>query len=163
MARHELERYDGARQDLESSMKLLPTAQGHYLLGRMDMRDGNRESATAHFDAAKASNSDAGVNSNRELARMDPLQYLNVQGAMDQAGKVYAVLENQAPLTIGEISLEVLYLDDKSERQQFERLINQSVEAGKSVNIPLGLDGYKDYTDLNNRLKVRATAAKALD
>jgi tetratricopeptide (TPR) repeat protein len=163
MARHELERFDGARQDLESSLKMLPTAQAHYLLGRLDMRDGKRESASAHFDAAKSSNSEAGMNSNRELARMDPMQYLQVQAAMDQSGKAYAILENQAPLTIGDIMLEVLYLDDKGERQQFSRKINQNIEAGKSANIPLGLSGYTDYKDLEQRLRVSASSARAMD
>ena len=163
MTRHELERYEGARQDLETSLKMLPTAQAHYLLGSLDMRDGNRQSAIAHFDAAKASNSEAGVNSNRELARMDPLQYLTVQGAMDQSGKAYAILENKAPLTIGGIMLDVTYINNQGERKQFSRELNQSLEAGKSANIPLGLDGYKDYKDLSARLHVGATSAKAVD
>jgi predicted Zn-dependent protease len=163
MARHELERYDGARQDLESSMNLLPTAQAHYLLGRLDMRAGDRESAIAHFDAAKSSNSEAGVNSNRELARINPLQYLQVQGAMDQSGKAYAVLENGAPLTIGEITLLVTYVDDNGQRQEFSKLVNQKLEAGKSANIPLGLDGYKTRTELNQRLRVTASSARAVE
>ncbi len=163
MARHQLERYDESRQDLESSIKILPTAQAHYLLGRLDMREGMRESAITHFDAAKASGSEAGINSNRELARIDPLQYLRVQGAMDQSGRAYAVLENVAPLTIGEITLDVLYLDENGERQRFSRRLKQYVEAGKSANIPLGLEGYKNYTDLNQRLKVSASSARTID
>ena len=163
MARHELERYDGARTDLESSLKMLPTAQAHFLLGQLDMRDGNRDSAVAHYDAAKASGSDAGINSNKELARMDPLQYVVVQGAMNQSGEAYAILENKAPLTIGEITLDVIYVNEKGERKQFVRQINQSLEAGKSANIPLGIDGYKDYNDLKQRMKVSASHAKALE
>lgn len=163
MARHELERYDGARADLESSIKMLPTAQAHYLLGQLDMRDGNRKTAITHFHAAKASNSEAGVNSNRELARIDPLQYLQVQGAMNQAGRAYAILENKAPITIGEIRLEVSYLDAKGERHQYARQLYQSLEPGKSANIPLQPDGFKDHNDLNQRFRVSATSATAMN
>ena len=94
---------------------------------------------------------------------MDPLQYIVVQGAMDQSGEAYAILENKAPLTIGEITLDVIYVNEKGERKQFVRQINQSLEAGKSANIPLGIDGYKDYNDLKQRMKVSASHAKALE
>lgn len=163
MVRHELGRSDAARQDLQTSLELLPTAQAHYLLGQIDLSNGNRDAAMAHFDAARSSNSEAGVNSNRELARMDPLQYLQVQAAMDQAGKAYAVLKNTAPVTLGNISLQVLYLDRNGQRQQINRQLNRKLGAGKSVNIPLGLGGYEDYTDLNQRLRVSANSAKALN
>ena len=82
---------------------------------------------------------------------------------MDQSGKAYVFLENQAPLTIGDIMVEVLYLDEKGEQQQFSRKINQNIEAGKSANIPLGLSGYTDYKDLEQRLRVSASSARAMD
>jgi predicted Zn-dependent protease len=51
-ARYERQRYDLARADLEQSIKLLPTGDAHYMLGNLDRRSGNMDSAIEHYRAA---------------------------------------------------------------------------------------------------------------
>ena len=133
------------------------------MLGDMDLKAGRRESAIAHFNAAKGSNSEAGVNANRELARMDPLQYLQIQVGLDQAGKAHALLKNTAPVTLGNITLQVLYLDANDQRRQIDRKLKRKLDTGKSVQIPLGLGGYQSYADMEQRLRVSISNARALN
>jgi len=70
MVRTELNEHQGARRDLEASLGLLPTAQGHYFLGRVERNTGNRQKAIEQFRIAAQSQSDVGQRARQALSDM---------------------------------------------------------------------------------------------
>lgn len=59
-----------AREFLETSQSLLPTAPGHFALGEIALRAGDRDQAIAHYRSAAASDSEAGRRARQRLEEM---------------------------------------------------------------------------------------------
>jgi predicted Zn-dependent protease len=70
MVRAELGNDQGARQDLEASIALLPTAQGHYFLGVIERRGGNRQKAIEQFRIAAQADGEVGQRARQALSEM---------------------------------------------------------------------------------------------
>lgn len=70
MVRDELNQLDGARQDLRRSLELIPTAEGHYHLGNVERKAGNRDQAVRHYRTAAQSDSPAGRAARRALGEL---------------------------------------------------------------------------------------------
>lgn len=70
MVRAELDNRRGARQDLEASLALLPTAQGHYFLGAVERAEGNRQKAIEQFRIAAQAQGDIGQRARQALSDM---------------------------------------------------------------------------------------------
>lgn len=99
----------GAREDLKQSLQLLPTADAHYLLGRLEERAGNSKQAINHFKQASESRSRAGQEAFRALVKLDlpkePGRYLKTGLRTDNDGMLLLLIKNTTPLTIGNIKL----------------------------------------------------------
>jgi len=66
-----------ARDDLSASLQRLPTADGHYHLGNVERRSGNRQQAIEHYRTAAGSDTEAGRKARAQLVEMgvvDPAQ-----------------------------------------------------------------------------------------
>jgi len=70
MARNELEQHDAARTDLAAANERMPTAIGHYLLGTIEQRDGNRDQAIRHYRIAARSDAPIGQQARQRLAAL---------------------------------------------------------------------------------------------
>ncbi|NKI34344.1 M48 family metalloprotease [Wenzhouxiangella sp. XN79A] len=70
MARNELERYDAARGDLAAANQRMPTAIGHYLLGTIEQRAGNRTAAIENYRVAARSDTPVGQQARQRLDAM---------------------------------------------------------------------------------------------
>jgi len=70
MVRAELGNDPGARQDLEASLALLPTAQGHYFLGVIERRSGNRQRAIEQLRIAAQADGEVGQRARQALSEM---------------------------------------------------------------------------------------------
>lgn len=70
MVREQLGNLDGARGDLQASIERLPTAQGHYFLGNVERRAGNRQRAIEHYRVAAESSDETGERARRALQEM---------------------------------------------------------------------------------------------
>ena len=99
----------GARQDLKQSLKLLPTADVHYLLGRLEQKTGNSKLAYNHFKQASESRSRSGKAAAIELVQLDlphnPGRYLKTGLKIDKDGVLLLLIKNASPVTIGDIEL----------------------------------------------------------
>jgi beta-barrel assembly-enhancing protease len=60
-----------ARLDLEKSLTYLPSAEAHTALGMLDLNEGYRQSAIAHFRIASQADSPAGAQARSVLERLD--------------------------------------------------------------------------------------------
>ena len=70
MVREQLGNLDGARTDLAASIERLPTAQGHYFLGNVERRAGNRQRAIEHYRVAAQSTDETGERARQALRDM---------------------------------------------------------------------------------------------
>ncbi len=70
MARQELDKRSGAREDLQASIERLPTATAHFFLGNIERADGNTRQAIEHYRFAARSSSDIGQRAKLALQEM---------------------------------------------------------------------------------------------
>ncbi len=97
----------GARSDLQRSLKLLPTAEGHYMLGLIERSDGDTQAAMRHFRTAASSNSPAGRAAGKELQRLSSgsraVNQLPTALGMDRGGNLLVQVTNNTGATIKDI------------------------------------------------------------
>lgn len=70
MARERLGNLQGARADLQQSVELLPTADGHYYLGNVERRQGRRQEAIENYRKAAGSDTKTGERARAALRDM---------------------------------------------------------------------------------------------
>ncbi|MCW8906830.1 MAG: M48 family metalloprotease [Sedimenticola sp.] len=106
-----LEDQAGARRDLQQSVALLPTADAHYLLGRLALQAGQRKNALEHFRTASDSPADSGLAAKVALVELDlaehPQRYLNSRLSVDSEGYLTVRLENPSPLPVNSVQLQL--------------------------------------------------------
>jgi predicted Zn-dependent protease len=163
--RLDLGQSDGARTDLESSLEMLPTAQAHYLLGNMDRDNRQADSARKHYEAASQSNSEAGVNAQRELVLMDiatdPGKFVQTAGAKGEQGRAHCLIGNRAGVNLTGIQVRATY-NDGSQTFQNSNTYNQVLEATKQDSVAFGWT-VPEGVDLRNRLQCEIQAARVTD
>lgn len=111
MLKARLDDASGARNDLQKSVALLPTADAHYLLGRLALQSGARQRALEHFRQASDSPAESGQSARVALVELDlaahPEHYLNSRLALDEQGFLLVRLENPTPLPVTAIRLQL--------------------------------------------------------
>lgn len=104
-----------AEKYLSKSNALLPTAPGHYFLGKIAEERGDLNDALKNYQAAADSNSEIGKQSTAEYIRLDfpqhPAKYLQAVPQMDSNGNLYAVVQNPTPLAVGRVQVRVVQYD----------------------------------------------------
>lgn len=92
----------GAQRDLQRSLKLLPTADAHYALGRMALTEDDQSNALQHFKSAATSSSPVGKAAGREIAKLEvgrnPSRYLKAGLGRDRSGYLVVEVANQTRL-----------------------------------------------------------------
>jgi len=99
-----------ARDDLERSVGLLPTALAMSELGELALQSNDRVSAKEYFQAASAASGLVGEQSLAAFMRLDipdnPTQYVAAQPVVNNAGRLLARVENRSPVAMRDISIE---------------------------------------------------------
>lgn len=115
-----LDRKTEAEKYLNEGNKLLPTAPGHYLLGKIAEGRGDVTTALKNYQVAAGSNSEIGKQSTADLVRLDmpqhPEKYLRSGVQADGAGNVFAIVENPTPVTVRRVQLRVIQYDARTGR-----------------------------------------------
>ncbi len=118
-----------ARQDLEKSLALLPTADGSYALGRLLIRQGERRRAVKLFRTAAKSHSPAGRAALRALHIYDlpdhPDRYLDTRLEENQ-GRFRVIISNPASVALTGLRVRVT----RSRKHYFEFTINRVLKPG---------------------------------
>jgi len=166
-ARYELGKFDPARADLERSLELLPTAQANFLLGNLDKRAGNMESALEHYQAAAGSNSEISKQAEKELVIIDmplnPGRYIQTRALLGQNGKVSAAVRNNSPVTVRNVTLMVEYIDSNGKYREFSRRIDQAMDPGEQGQVSTGISDIPDPNELGRRVRLTVTGAMVQD
>ena len=165
--RYERGNFKAARADLEKSLELLPTAQANLLLGNLDKRAGNLESAARYYQAASQTNSPVSKEAQKELVLMElpqnPGKYIQSAVLLDRGGKVVAAVRNTAPVAVNSIRVKVEYIDSNRQFREFSLRIPGTLEAGQQASVPTKIDDIVNTNDLGRRVRVTVTAARVAE
>ncbi|MGD9264983.1 MAG: M48 family metalloprotease [Lysobacterales bacterium] len=160
-ARYERSNFAAARTDLERSMELLPTGQAHYLLGNLDKRAGNLQSAVKHYQAAAQSGNKA---AEKEMVLLElpqnPGKYIKSGALLGQNGAVGAAALNNSPVSVKAIRLKVEYIDASGQIRQLSRGIRDTLAPGEQAAVATGISGFANANDLARRVRVTVISAE---
>ncbi len=124
--------------------ELLPTAPGHALLGNIAEERGDVDGALQHYQIAASSNSEIGQQAGARAVHLDlprnPGKYIRSGALADNAGNLYAVVENATSTPIGRVQVHVIKYDAQTGRaigQSRPMLIN-GIQPGKRNQIAIG-------------------------
>ena len=106
---------------LKKANSLLPTAPGHALyLGEIAEERGDIDAALQNYQLAASSNSDIGKEANSRGVKLDlprnPAKYIRSGAVTDNAGNVYAAVENATNVPVGRVQVRVVKYDAKTGR-----------------------------------------------
>ncbi len=142
IALYNLGRKDEAEKFLTKSNEMLPTAPGHYLLGKIAEGRGNMQNALKNYAVAADSNSEIGKQSSADYVRLDfpnhPEKYLRTAAQADGSGQVFAVVQNPTPVDVGRVQVRVVQYDAKTGRaigQSQPLMIRGGIASQKTGNV----------------------------
>ena len=162
--RYERKRFAQARVDLEYSLELLPTGDAHFMLGTLDKRSGNMESAIEHYREAAQSGS---KQAQRELVLLElpsnPGKFIQTRATLGREGKVYAAVRNNSPVRIGGIRLKVEYINSNDKLREFTMTFRQAFKPTESAALPTKIRDIADANDLQRRVRLTVIGAKVLE
>lgn len=129
---------------LKRANELLPTAPGHALMGQIAEERGQTDVALQHYQMAAGSNSDIGKDATKRAMRIDlprnPSKYIQSGVQADNAGNLYAVVQNPTSVDMGRVQVRVVKYDARSGRavSQSRSMLINGVAAGKQNNVAVG-------------------------
>ena len=138
----------GRKAEAEPYLKrgnaLLPTAPGHALLGQIEEENGNIDAALLDYQAAAGSDSDIGKQASERAVRIDlprnPSKYLQSGALADNAGNLFAVVQNDTGLPVGRVQVRVVKYDAQTGRAvgQSQPMVINGVQPGKRNQVAIG-------------------------
>lgn len=156
----------GATQDLETSMKLLPTAQASNALGNLSLAKGDRNNAKRYFSAAASPDNEVGRDAYASLVKIDlsenPGAYLKLKWGIDSQRMMVVEVSNPTPLAVKQLHIRVSYPAQTGQRRSVNKVIQQRIrpEETKRFNLGIGpFDSRISNRDLSAKL-VRASIAR---
>jgi predicted Zn-dependent protease len=129
---------------LKRANELLPTAPGHALLGEIAEGRGDIDGALQHYQIAASSNSEMGKEASGRAVKLDlprnPSKYIRSGAVVDNAGNVFAVVENATSVPVGRVQVRVVKYDAQTGRAigQSQPMIINGVQPGKRNQIAVG-------------------------
>ncbi len=137
LIKQELTDEASARQDLERSLKLLPTATAHYALGNMALKAHDEKSAITHYRAAAGSRSPLGQQAAISLARLElprePGKHISARGGLDSKGRFLVQISNRAPLAVTRVMLGIQHRAGRVDKIP----VDGTIPPGKTVTLRL--------------------------
>ncbi len=130
---------------LKRANELLPTAPSHALLGQIAEGRGETDAALQHYQIAADSNSEIGKDALNRAVHIDlprnPAKYIQAAAQADNAGNLYAVVQNNTSTPIVRVRVRVVKYEAKTGRivaQSESMQIAGSVAPGKRSQIAVG-------------------------
>ncbi len=155
LVREELGDQQGAWNDLQASINLLPTAHAHYSLGNLGLQANQRELAVKHFRAAASSKSEVGKAAAVALARLDlpenPGNYIAVKTVLDQDNYVVVAIQNRSPVSVRNVTVAVGYFSGPGALQaETTAVFRKTLAPGKQAAVATRLGPLPDARHIAN-------------
>jgi predicted Zn-dependent protease len=145
VAQYRLGNRQRAREWLEQSAKLLPTAPAALYLGNIARDGGDRATALKYYQAASGAQSSLGQEAAAEAARLDlpqnPAAYLAGALQLDGAGRAVVVVQNRSALALQGVRVTPVLVDGAGRivQQGTTLTLQGPIAAGKAVAVDAGL------------------------
>ncbi|WP_020166467.1 MULTISPECIES: M48 family metalloprotease [Methylotenera] len=129
---------------LKRANELLPTAPGYALMGQIAESRGQTDLALQNYQMAASSNSEIGKEASERAMRIDlprnPAKYIQSGVQADNAGNLYAIVQNGTSVPIGRVQVRVVKYDAQTGRAigQSRPMVINGVAAGKRNQIAVG-------------------------
>lgn len=129
---------------LKRANELLPTAPGYALMGQIAESRGQTDLALQNYQMAASSNSEIGKEAAERAMRIDlprnPAKYIQSGVQADNAGNLYAIVQNDTSTPIGRVQIRVVRYDAQTGRAigQSRPMVINGVAAGKRNQIAIG-------------------------
>jgi len=147
VAQYRLNNKTVARQWLQRSYDLLPTAPAALYLGNISRDAGNTDAALQLYQAAASSGNSYGRDAQREAVLIDlprrPSNYLAAQAVRDLSGKLLMQVQNRASVDVAGISITPIVVDAAGKITNTGRTVNVrgTLKSGAQVTMDAGLAG----------------------
>ena len=150
-----------ARSDLQRSVDLLPTAPAMMELGNLALSDNDRITAKNYFQMAASAQGAIGQQATTAFLQLDlpenPGNYLALQLMTDARNQIMATLANNAPVTVGNVTLEFRALIN-GRVQSVTRTVS-SLSGGSGVTVGSGLVLPQGVIGTADNMQVRIVSA----
>ncbi len=160
------DKLQAARSDLSRSVELMPTAEAHYLLGKMDKDEGKLDSANDHFRIAAQSDSESGQKASRELLIQDlannPARYVGSRAEIDANNTIWIRFGNLTHVPMKNIEISYAWLDEQGRTRQHKISYRGPLNGGEQDQVKTGIR-LENASDLERRIRVQITAASIAD
>jgi tetratricopeptide (TPR) repeat protein len=160
------DKFQSARSDLTDSVKLMPTAEAHYLLGKMDEDEGNPDSASEHFRIAALSDSESGQKASRELLIQDlainPARYVGSRAEIDANNMIWIRFGNLTRVPLKDIEISYAWLDEQGRTRQGKTSYRGPLKSGEQDRVKTGIR-LQNASDLERRIRVQITAVSVAE
>ena len=157
--------FRAARSALSRSLELMPTAEAHYLLGKMDNNEGNPASAMEHFKVAAQSESESGQKANREIMVQDlannPSRYVGSRAEIDENNTVWIRFGNLTAVSMKDIEISYAWLDERGQTRK-GKIDYRGPLKGKEQDRVRTTIRLEKAGDLERRVHVQITAASVV-
>src|SRR5687767_5678264 len=149
-----------ARQDLETSIKLLPTGAAYYALGNIASRAQNLDAARQYYAKAAGSEGEIGQAAGLALMRLElpqnPGKYIRTQAGLDERGMLVVAVGNATPVPVTGISIAIQYVDAQGRLRDMQRNYPGTLAAGQQAQVATGLGPFQNA----NQFKVALASAR---
>jgi predicted Zn-dependent protease len=145
VAQYRLNNRTVARQWLQRSYDLLPTAPAALYLGHISRDAGNTEAALGFYQAAASSGNSYGRDAQREAVLIDlprrPGNYVATTAVRDLSGKLLLRVQNRAPVPVAGITVTPVLVNAAGKVTSSGRTVNVrgTLEPGEQVTVDAGL------------------------
>ena len=137
-----------AREDLQASVNLLPTAMAANELGTMALAANDRSGAKQYFQMAAAAPGDMGAQAQAAFLRLDvpdnPSAYIQSAVYLDSRGRLIVQVQNNAPVPLANVTFELQgILGGQLERRPFSVYnvpASRLSEYDSGLTLPVGTD-----------------------
>jgi len=162
VARARLNQSSLAREDLERSSRLLPTAIAANELGKLSLQSGNRAAAKEYFSSAAQAQGQVGQEATRAFLQLDvsdnPGTYLQAQTYTDQKGNIFVRVSNASPVQLNNVRVDIAAVINGSIKRQSITLGSVPARAYRDASARLGFPEGSTWTqDMMNAQVVSAT------
>jgi predicted Zn-dependent protease len=143
LVNEKLDAHGQAKQDLDNSLKLLPTANAFNSLGNIAKLEGDLNKAKEYFVKAAGDKGDSGKQAFSSLVELDladnPGKYIQVRTAMDNRGRLVAEISNPTPKDVRGLVIVVKYASRDGGMRQAKAPLNGVLKAGTKEVVDLGV------------------------
>lgn len=144
LLRYDLGEIELAKIDLERSQFLLPSGDGHYFLGMIELKLNNPSIALGHFQKAALVSSKAGRLAKVEMAKLDvpsrPNDYLLATPEVDMKGKVLLQLASSSGARVNQLLVELSFFNAKKMLISKRMVrVDQQIQPFQKITVPTSL------------------------